>query len=116
MKYVLASVALIVSGLVLGAVAAEKPSGDSGQVVISRESDSQEIAAINKRIGELQAELDRLKGQVKALEVKPRLFTIPVPPRKPADRLIPPNWERREFNGQEFYIVPLGKEPDAASR
>lgn len=111
MKRVAIVAALAVIGVVVHALATERPLNGPAGSVVALASDDQEIAGIRKRIDELQGELDRLKGQLKALEAKRRLFVIPGQPLRQPGRSIPPDWERREFNGQEFYIVPLGKAP-----
>lgn len=101
---------LIAVGFVVHA-ATKATGGAPAGIVLSDDSANREIADIRKRIGELQAELDRLKEQLKALEARPRVFTVPPQPRLPSGRPIPPNWERREFNGQDVYIIPLAHSP-----
>jgi hypothetical protein len=115
MRYVVASAAILVLGLVLHAVAAEKLSAGSWRVAVVDEPDRQEIADLTARIESLQAELDRLKDRLKTLEKKPRVLRSPVPAPQQFGKPIPPGWERREFNGQDFYIIPLAKEPKAGN-
>ncbi|HEV7224682.1 MAG TPA: hypothetical protein VGN42_18370 [Pirellulales bacterium] len=113
MRYVVAFIAIFVLGLVLRAGAADGPSAGPYRIVTGAEPDRQEIADLKDRIDDLQAELDRLKDRLKALEDKPRILSVPAPAPRPFGKPIPPDWRRREFNGQEFYIIPLAKEPPA---
>ena len=115
MRYVVASAAILVLGLVLHAVAADKPPTGAWRVAVVDESDRQEIADLTARIDGLQAELDRLKERLKTLEKKPRILSSPVPAPRQFGKPIPPGWERREFNGQDVYIIPLAKEPKAGN-
>jgi len=115
MRYVVAAAAILVLGLVLHAVAADRPSTGSWRVAVVDESDRQEIADLTARIDGLQAELDRLKERLKTLEKKPRILTSPIPAPRQFGKPIPPGWERREFNGQDVYIIPLAKEPEAGN-
>jgi hypothetical protein len=98
--------ALLAAGFVVH-VSTKATGGGPARIVVSNEADSRRISDIRKRIGELQAELDGLKAQLKALEARPPTFRVPPQPRLPSGRPIPPNWERREFNGQDLYIIPL---------
>ena len=102
--------ALLAAGFVVHA-STTATGGGPARIVASSESDSRQIADIRKRIGELQAELDGLKEKLKTLETRPRTFAVPPQPRLPSGRPIPPNWERREFNGQDVYIIPLDHSP-----
>lgn len=118
MRYLVASLALLVSGFATGAIASEKPPVESLSLVAEeapdpRQPDQQEIDQLKQRIGELQNELDRLKNRLKSLEnkAKPRMLTIPAPSHRPLIHPIPPDWHRREFNGQEYFIIPLAKAP-----
>ncbi|HVX62411.1 MAG TPA: hypothetical protein VHC19_17465 [Pirellulales bacterium] len=98
--------ALLAAGFVVHA-STKATGGGPARIVVSNDSDSRQIADIRERIDKLQAELDGLKAQLKALEARPPTFRVPPQPRLPSGRPIPPNWERREFNGQDVYIIPL---------
>lgn len=113
MRYVLASIALVVSGFAVYAAAADQLPPGAYTVVTGADSEGQEIADLNERIGKLQAELDGLKERLKALQNnrKRRALTVPNPVPRPLVKPIPPDWHRREFNGQEYFIIPLAKDP-----
>lgn len=111
MRYVVATLVLVVSGLVFHAVAAEKPRSAAMLALAPDDADQGEAADLKKRIDDLQAELNRLKQRLKSLESKRRVLTIPAPSPRPSTKPVPPEWQRREFNGQEYFIVPLAKEP-----
>jgi hypothetical protein len=42
--------------------------------------------------------------------VRPAPFAMPVtlPQQQIDPKVVPPGWERRRFNGADYYIVPLG--------
>ena len=114
MRYAVAACALIVSGLVLHAIAADEPAA-ANRVVLSADSERQEIAELKKQIGRLQTELEGLKQRLETLEEahQPRILTVPAPTPRRLANPIPPDWQRREFNGQEYFIIPLAKDPAA---
>lgn len=111
MRYVVAPLLLVVSGLAFHVIAAEKPNAAPVLALTASDSDDQETADLKKRIEELQGALNRLKQRLKSLEGKRRVLTIPAPAPRPLVRPVPPDWQRREFNGQEYFIIPLAKEP-----
>ena len=111
MRYVVASLVLVVSGLVFHAAAADLPRSAPMVALVTGEGDDPEAADLKKRIEELQGELNRLKERVRSLESRRRILTIPAPAPWPLARPVPPEWKRREFNGQEYFIVPLAKKP-----
>lgn len=111
MRYVVASLALVVSGLAFHVAAAEKPTATPVLALTASDADDQETADLKKRIEELQGELNRLKERLKSLESRRRVLTIPAPAPRPLVRPVPPDWQRREFNGQEYFIIPLAKDP-----
>lgn len=113
MRYVVASLLLVVSGFAFHVAAAEyvKPESAPRAALMSSDADNQETAELKKQIDDLQAELNRLKQRLKSLEGKRRVLTIPAPVPRPLAKPVPPEWQRREFNGQEYFIIPLAKEP-----
>jgi hypothetical protein len=116
LRYIIAFVALTLVGLVLHVVAAEESPPKPYRMILSGESDRQEIAQIKGRIEELRGELDQLALRLEVLEAKPRFFSPPTPAPKLPEQPIPPEWERRKFNGRDVYIIPLGQEPRAINR
>lgn len=115
MRYAVAACALIVSTIVLHAMAAAEPPAAANRVVLNANADRQEIAELKNQIDRMQAELDRLQERLETVEKahQLRILTVPAPSRRPLVQPIPPDWQRREFNGQEYFIVPLAKEPGA---
>ncbi len=116
LRYIIAFVALTLVGLVLHVVAAEESPPRPYRIALNDESDRQEIGGIKSRIDELRAELDELAQRLEVLEAKPRIFTPPTPAPKLPEQPIPPEWERRKFNGRDVYIIPLGQEAQAVNR
>ena len=108
--------ALIVMGFAFHRVTAEESPPGAYRIVLSGESDRQEIAEIKGRIEELRGELNQLAKRLEILEAKPRIFTPPAPTPKLPEQPIPPEWERRKFNGRDVYIIPLGQEAQAVNR
>lgn len=115
MRYVVASIALVVSGFALYAMAADPAPPGSYRVVTVADADQQEIADLKAGITQLQAELDGLKERLKTLESARKLRVLPAPHlgHRPLAEPIPPEWHRREFNGRPVYIIPLAKDPVA---
>jgi len=88
----------------------------------SREDVSPQIQAMQAQIDSLQARIQSLEDQVKALEKsrdfsqyfhtppRPRFRIYPKTPSPQPDvpgKGVPPDWEKRYFNGMPYYIVPL---------
>ena len=115
MRYLVASLAAVVSGLAIGSLAADESSAKRPYAAVEEQPDREEIDQLKRRIGELQNELDGLKDRLKSLENsrQPRALTVPTPSRRPLVHPIPPGWQRREFNGQEYFIIPLAQDSAA---
>ena len=118
LRYAVAACAIVVSGFVLHAIAAEEPAAAANRFVLTAnaegpEAERQEIAELKDQIGRLQTGLDRLKERLETLEEahQLRILTVPAPAPRPLANPIPPDWQRREFNGQEYFIIPLAKDP-----
>jgi hypothetical protein len=69
-----------------------------------------EIEQLRKQIAELQRRVEALEkrlaeGQRPSRPVEPPSLALPRSGRLP--RQIPPGWQRREFNGVPYYIIPI---------
>ena len=79
-----------------------------------------------RRLGELEQRIAVLESRILGYPVSPKVYPAPyhaappVPPRGPVlrapdaaaspaqdDRRVPESWQRFEFNGQYFYIIPV---------
>ena len=60
-----------------------------------------EIKQLKQQIADLEKRVERLEKQRSSIQVPGRPFEFSVP--------IPRNWHRREFNGQPYYLIPLGQ-------
>lgn len=113
MRYVVASFTLIVGGFSLAALAADKPTAEGFRAVAGDVVDQQEFADLKAEIAKVHAELNGLKERVAMLEDARKFRIQPVPAPRPLANPIPPDWRRREFNGQQYFIIPLAKDPSA---
>ena len=59
-------------------------------------------AALHKLAGKI----DKLEARVAKLE-KSRTIAVPTTPPGPRQQPVPKDWGKREFNGIEYYIIPL---------
>ena len=69
------------------------------------------------------SELDVLRKQIKDLEVRVRVLegrfhitrpdpNVPMPQPWLHGRPVPETWQRREFNGMPYYVIPLRNDPN----
>jgi hypothetical protein len=72
------------------------------------------LPAISGGDGDAAKQVDMLKKQVTALEervdrleVELRKITVSIPQAFPELKQLPKGWQRREFNGMPYYIIPL---------
>lgn len=115
MRYSVASLALLVSVFAIRTHAADESPAKGLFATVEKQPDLREIDQLQRQIGELQHELDRLMDRLKSLENsrQPRVLTVPGPSRRPLVHPIPPDWHRREFNGREYFIIPLATDSAA---
>ncbi len=66
-----------------------------------------EIKELRKQIADLEKRIERLEKQRGGLTVPGRPFGFNSP--------VPRNWQRREFNGQPYYLIPLAQAPMAVA-
>ena len=57
-------------------------------------------------VRKLAGKIDKLEARVAELE-KSRTIAIPTIPPYPQQQPVPKDWGKREFNGIEYYIIPL---------
>jgi septal ring factor EnvC (AmiA/AmiB activator) len=67
-----------------------------------------------KQIEQLKKQVDALEQKVKDLEGRLKQLTIMIPQAFPNLHRLPKGWEKREFNGREFYVIPIEQNPDKA--
>jgi hypothetical protein len=60
-----------------------------------------EIKQLKKQIADLEKRIERLERQRGSMAVPGRPFGFNAP--------VPRNWQRRDFNGQPYYLIPLGQ-------
>lgn len=65
---------------------------------------------LSKQIKELQNQVERLKKRIQCLEKELRSMadrSVALPKAFPKLQKIPEGWEEYEFNGMNYYIIPL---------
>lgn len=87
--------------LIGGAVAAVAILG-MGAAASAPSPGSSEIEQLKKDVTALRQRVEALEERLKEGRVRPGVI-IP----HPEPHQIPPNWIRREFNGNPYYIVPI---------
>ena len=87
--------------LISGAVAAVVVLG-MGAAAPAPSQESGEIEQLKKDVAALRQRVEALEERLKGGKVRPGVITP-----HPEPRQIPPNWIRREFNGNPYYIVPI---------
>ncbi|MDQ3622399.1 MAG: hypothetical protein M3463_07925 [Verrucomicrobiota bacterium] len=72
--------------------------------------DVPELGKLTEKIKALEAEVAALKKKVAALEQRPPLSpTVPRERAVPGEPL-PKGWQPREYNGQRYFAIPLGRQ------
>ena len=79
-------------------------SGDAPRA--ARVDEDVTLKEMTATVRKLAGKIDKLEARVAELE-KSRTIAIPTIPPLPQQQPIPEEWGRREFNGIEYYIIPL---------
>jgi hypothetical protein len=87
--------------LISGAVAAVVVLG-MGVAAPAPSQESSEIEQLKKEVAALRGRVEALEERLKESRGRPGVITP-----HPEPRQIPPNWIRREFNGNPYYICPI---------
>jgi len=64
-----------------------------------------------KQIEELKKQVNALEQRVATLESRLEKLTLAIPQTFPNLKQLPKGWEKREFNGMKYYIVPIEPDP-----
>jgi septal ring factor EnvC (AmiA/AmiB activator) len=64
-----------------------------------------------KQIEELKKQMTALEQKVATLESRLEKLRLAIPQTFPDLKQLPKGWEKREFNGMKYYIVPIEQEP-----
>ena len=70
-----------------------------------------ELDALRKQIKDLEARVAVLEGRLHIIRPDPN---VPIPQPRLHGRPVPENWQRREFNGMPYYVIPLRNDPNQA--
>ena len=86
---------------------------------------SETISSLTERIKELEARVERLEESRQILALPAPRAELPTPPKGPQEYqlrpdslpepALPKGWQRKEFNGVPYYIIPLDSGSNAAS-
>jgi len=68
-----------------------------------------------KQIEELKKQLGALEQRITVLEGKLQKLTLIIPQTFPDLKQLPKGWEKREFNGQKYYIIPIEQDAKKAA-
>jgi len=63
-----------------------------------------------KQIEELKKQVGALEQRIATLENKLKKLTLAIPQTFPDLKQLPKGWEKREFNGLKYYIIPIEQE------
>lgn len=63
-----------------------------------------------KQVEQLKKQVTALEQRVKDLESRLEKLTIMIPQTFPNLTQLPKGWEKREFNGREYYVIPIDKD------
>ena len=77
-------------------------------VIIPAVPVSQESA--DKKIENLQTQLASLELRVAGLEKHIERLTLAIPQKFPDIQQLPKGWQRHEFNGMTYFIIPVDKD------
>ena len=76
-----------------------------------------ETTSPHTRIEDLLARIQQLELRVERLEKRPSMVAVPAPSARPYATVppsVPRDWSPFEFNGRDYYIVPLDTTKRAA--
>jgi outer membrane murein-binding lipoprotein Lpp len=60
-----------------------------------------------KQVQDLKKQVAALEEKVASLESRLQQFTVTIPQTFPALKQLPKGWMKYEFNGMNYYIIPL---------
>lgn len=60
-----------------------------------------------KQIEELKKQVITLEQRVATLESRLEKLTLAIPQTFPDLKQLPKGWEKREFNGMNYYVIPI---------
>ncbi len=60
-----------------------------------------------KQIEELKKQVGALAQRIAILESKLQKLTLAIPQTFPDLKQLPKGWQKREFNGLEYYVIPI---------
>lgn len=92
-----AIVVLVAGGLVFLALGAKGDSPDSVEA---------ELRALRAEVAALQKRLEKLEKQIQ-LGRMPRGYSRSIPPMFFKEPGLPKGWQKKEFNGVPYYVIPL---------
>lgn len=102
---------MVIAGVTL-AVVADQP--DSSEKEPAAQQLLERIEKLEKRVAALEAKQPRRVAPALPAPQLPKEWRLQPSPRDdapsrrlPPDESVPDNWQRFEFNGQDFYIVPI---------
>ena len=126
MRLILPASLILIGGISLAVVAADPPGDEPAPTL---EQLKERLEKLEDRVGALEAERPRRFAPVPAPgpRLRPRpprqgdMQPVPpgyAPPRQqPSEERVPESWRRFEFNGQDYYIIPVDDvSSDAAAK
>jgi outer membrane murein-binding lipoprotein Lpp len=63
-----------------------------------------------KQVEELKKQVAALEEKVASLESRLQKITVTIPQTFPELKQLPKGWEKHEFNGMNYYIIPLDQD------
>jgi outer membrane murein-binding lipoprotein Lpp len=63
-----------------------------------------------KQVQDLKKQVAALEEKVASLESRLQKITVAIPQTFPELKQLPKGWEKREFNGMSYYIIPLDQD------
>jgi hypothetical protein len=70
----------------------------------------------SKQIEELKKQVAALEQRVATLESRLEKLTLAIPQTFPDLKQLPKGWEKRKFNGMNYYIIPIEQDNKTAKR
>ena len=114
MRLILPASLILIGGISLAVVAADPPGDEPAPTL---EQLKERLERLEDRVAALEAERPRRFVPAPGPRLRPRpprdgdLQPLPpdfVPPRQqPEEERVPEGWRRFEFNGQDYYIIPV---------
>lgn len=63
-----------------------------------------------KQVQDLKKQVAALEEKVASLESRLQKITLAIPRTFPELKQLPKGWEKREFNGMSYYIIPIDQD------